>query len=67
MFARVVCFVRRSVAAFRQEGVATIVLGCTPYGIGAADEYVELDEQDEVLNLAKMHALIAEGYLQEER
>jgi acetylornithine deacetylase/succinyl-diaminopimelate desuccinylase-like protein len=49
---------------YRAAGVPTIVLGCTPYGMGAADEYVELDE---LLNLAKMHALIAQGYLQEER
>jgi acetylornithine deacetylase/succinyl-diaminopimelate desuccinylase-like protein len=49
---------------YRAAGVPSIVLGCTPYGMGAADEYVELDE---LLNLAKMHALIAQGYLQEER
>lgn len=45
---------------YRAAGVPTIVLGCTPYGMGAADEYVELDE---LVNVAKIHALIALGYL----
>ncbi len=46
---------------YRAAGVPTIVLGCTPYGMGAADEYVELDE---LVNVAKIHSLIALGYLE---
>jgi hypothetical protein len=36
------------------------VVGCTPNGMGAADEYVELDE---LVNVARMHALIALDFL----
>ncbi|RZL95253.1 MAG: M20 family peptidase [Variovorax sp.] len=46
---------------YRAAGVPTIVLGCTPFGMGAADEYVEVDE---LVNVAKIHALIALGYLE---
>lgn len=45
---------------YRAAGVPTIVLGCTPHGMGAADEYVFIEE---VMNVAKIHVLVAQGYL----
>ena len=45
---------------YRADGIPSVVVGCTPNGMGAADEYVELDE---LLNVARMHALIALDFL----
>jgi acetylornithine deacetylase/succinyl-diaminopimelate desuccinylase-like protein len=45
---------------YRAAGVPTIVLGCTPFGMGAADEYVLIDE---LVALTKMHTLLAFDYL----
>lgn len=45
---------------YRAAGIPSIVLGCTPHGMGAADEYVEVEE---LVDVAKMHVLLAYGYL----
>lgn len=45
---------------YRADGIPSVVVGCTPNGMGAADEYVELDE---LLNVARMHTLIALDFL----
>lgn len=45
---------------YRAAGVPTIVLGCTPHGMGAADEHVDVHE---LVNVAKIHTLVAYGYL----
>lgn len=45
---------------YRAAGVPTIVLGCTPHGMGGPDEHVYIDE---LVDIAKMHTLIAFGYL----
>lgn len=41
---------------FRMAGIPTIVYGPTPYGMGGPDEYVVIDELDQV---ARVHALTA--------
>ena len=41
---------------FRMAGLPTIVYGPTPHGMGGPDEYVEIDELDQV---ARVHALTA--------
>jgi acetylornithine deacetylase/succinyl-diaminopimelate desuccinylase-like protein len=45
---------------YRAAGVPTIVLGCTPYGMGGPDEHVVVDE---LVAVAQIHTLIAFGYL----
>lgn len=45
---------------YRAVGIPTIVLGCTPYGMGGPDEHVVVEE---LVNVAKIHALLAFGYL----
>lgn len=45
---------------YRANGIPSVVVGCTPHGMGAADEYVALDE---LLNVARMHTLIALDFL----
>jgi succinyl-diaminopimelate desuccinylase len=46
---------------YRAAGVPSIVLGCTPYGMGAADEHVVIEE---LVDVTKIHTLLAHGYLQ---
>ena len=41
---------------FRMAGLPTIVYGPTPHGMGGPDEYVEIDELDQI---ARVHALTA--------
>lgn len=45
---------------YRAFGIPTVVLGCTPFGMGAADEYVLVEE---LVQVAKIHALVALDYL----
>lgn len=45
---------------YRAAGVPSVVVGCTPYGMGAADEHVRIDE---LVDVAKIHLLVALGYL----
>lgn len=48
---------------FRMEGIPTVVYGPTPHGMGGPDEYVAIDELDQV---ARVHALTAFDLLQTE-
>ena len=45
---------------YRMFGVPSVVFGPTPYNMGGPDEYVELDE---LLQVAKVHALAALRFL----
>ena len=45
---------------YRAAGVPTIVLGCTPNGMGGPDEFVFIEE---LVNVTKIHALVAFRYL----
>lgn len=45
---------------YRAAGIPTIVLGCTPHGMGGPDEHIEVDE---LVDVSCMHALIALGFL----
>jgi acetylornithine deacetylase/succinyl-diaminopimelate desuccinylase-like protein len=45
---------------YRAAGIPSVVLGCTPNNMGVADEYVVVDE---LLAVAKIHALIAYDFL----
>jgi acetylornithine deacetylase/succinyl-diaminopimelate desuccinylase-like protein len=45
---------------YRPAGVPTVVLGLTPFNMGGADEYVEVDELSAV---AKIHTLTAYDFL----
>lgn len=45
---------------YRAAGVPTVVLGCTPHGMGGPDEHVYIDE---LVSVAQIHTLIAFGYL----
>ena len=45
---------------YRPAGVPTVVLGLTPFNMGGADEYVEVDE---LLAVAKIHTLTAFDFL----
>jgi acetylornithine deacetylase/succinyl-diaminopimelate desuccinylase-like protein len=49
---------------YRAFGVPTVVLGCTPFGMGAADEYVLVEE---LIQVAQIHALVALEYLSQGR
>jgi succinyl-diaminopimelate desuccinylase len=46
---------------FRMAGIPTVVYGPTPHGMGGSDEWVDLDELDQV---ARVHALSAFDLLQ---
>jgi succinyl-diaminopimelate desuccinylase len=45
---------------YRVFGIPSVVFGCTPFNMGAADEYVLLDE---LLAVAQVHALAAFDFL----
>ncbi|KAF8863173.1 Zn-dependent exopeptidase [Acephala macrosclerotiorum] len=45
---------------YRMAGIPTVVVGCTGYGMGAADEYVMADE---LVKVAQIHTLIAYEFL----
>jgi acetylornithine deacetylase/succinyl-diaminopimelate desuccinylase-like protein len=45
---------------YRMFGIPSVVFGCTPFNMGAADENVLLDE---LLAVAQVHALTAFDYL----
>ena len=45
---------------FRMEDIPTVVYGPTPHGMGGPDEYVTIDELDQV---ARVHALTAFDFL----
>lgn len=47
---------------FRLAGIPSVVVGCTPFGMGAEDEYVLVEELEQV---AKIQALTAYHYLKE--
>lgn len=47
---------------FRLAGIPSVVVGCTPFGMGAEDEYVLVEELEQV---AKIQALTAYNYLRE--
>ena len=49
---------------YRQHGVPTVVLGLTPFNMGAADEHVLVDE---LLAVAAIHTLVAYDYLSTEQ
>ena len=48
---------------YRRYGVPTVVLGLTPFNMGGADEYVLVDE---LIAVAKIHALVAYDFLSAE-
>ena len=47
---------------YRMFGVPSVVYGCTPFNMGAPDEYVLVDE---LVAVAKVHTLAAFGFLNE--
>lgn len=47
---------------FRFAGIPSVVVGCTPFGMGAENEYVLVEELEQV---AKIQALTAAGFLAE--
>ena len=47
---------------FRLAGIPSVVVGCTPFGMGAENEYVLVEELEQV---AKIQALTAAGFLAE--
>lgn len=47
-------------ALYRIKGIPSVVCGLTPYNMGAADEYVEVEE---LVALSKIYALTAFDYL----
>ena len=48
---------------FRLAGIPSVVVGCTPFGMGAEDEYVLLKE---LLQVAQIHTFIAYDFLKSE-
>ncbi|CUM66553.1 uncharacterized protein PRCAT00004222001 [Priceomyces carsonii] len=48
---------------FRLSGIPSVVVGLTPNNMGAADEYVEVEELE---NVCKIHTLIAYNFLSEQ-
>jgi acetylornithine deacetylase/succinyl-diaminopimelate desuccinylase-like protein len=48
---------------YRATGIPSVVVGCTPYGMGAADEFIMIEE---LVKVAQIHALIAYDLLKEE-
>jgi succinyl-diaminopimelate desuccinylase len=47
---------------YRMFGVPSVVFGCTPFNMGAPDEYILVDE---LVAVAKVHTLAAFGFLSE--
>lgn len=47
-------------ALYRKKGIPSVVCGLTPHNMGAADEYVEIEE---LVALSKIYALTAFDYL----
>ncbi|TVY36576.1 Succinyl-diaminopimelate desuccinylase [Lachnellula occidentalis] len=47
---------------YRAAGISSVVVGLTPYGMGAEDEYVEVEG---LLKLAQIHILITLDFLKE--
>jgi succinyl-diaminopimelate desuccinylase len=47
---------------YRMFGVPSVVFGCTPFNMGAPDEYILVDE---LIAVAKVHTLAAFGFLSE--
>jgi succinyl-diaminopimelate desuccinylase len=47
---------------YRMFGVPSVVYGCTPFNMGAPDEYILVDE---LVAVAKVHTLAAFGFLSE--
>jgi succinyl-diaminopimelate desuccinylase len=47
---------------YRMFGVPSAVYGCTPFNMGAPDEYILLDE---LMTVAKVHTLAAFDFLSE--
>jgi succinyl-diaminopimelate desuccinylase len=47
---------------YRMFGVPSVVFGCTPFNMGAPDEYILVDE---LIAIAKVHTLAAFGFLSE--
>jgi acetylornithine deacetylase/succinyl-diaminopimelate desuccinylase-like protein len=47
---------------YRMFGVPSVVFGCTPFNMGAPDEYILVDE---LIAVAKVHTLAALGFLSE--
>jgi acetylornithine deacetylase/succinyl-diaminopimelate desuccinylase-like protein len=47
---------------YRMFGVPSVVYGCTPFNMGAPDEYILVDE---LIAVAKVHTLAAFGFLSE--
>ncbi|KAM5448049.1 hypothetical protein MaudCBS49596_005635 [Microsporum audouinii] len=45
---------------YRAANVPTVVVGCTPNNMGAADEYVEIDE---LVNISQIHTIVAYEFL----
>lgn len=45
---------------YRQAGIASVVFGCTPYGMGGPDEYILVDE---LVQVACVHALAGFDFL----
>jgi acetylornithine deacetylase/succinyl-diaminopimelate desuccinylase-like protein len=45
---------------YRMHGIPSVVLGCTPFNMGGADEHVLVDE---LVAVARVHALTAFDYL----
>ncbi|RFU35446.1 hypothetical protein B7463_g862, partial [Scytalidium lignicola] len=49
---------------FRLAGIPSVVVGCTPFGMGAEDEHVLLKE---LLQVAQIHALIGYDFLKRDK
>jgi acetylornithine deacetylase/succinyl-diaminopimelate desuccinylase-like protein len=47
---------------YRMFGVPSVVFGCTPFNMGAPDEYILVDE---LVAVAKVHTLAAFDFLSE--
>lgn len=47
---------------YRAAGIPTVVVGCTPYNMGNADEYVMTDE---LVAVAQIHTLMAYDFLKQ--
>lgn len=45
---------------YRMRGIPSVVIGCTPFNMGAADEYVLVDE---LVAVAQIHAVAGLNYL----
>ncbi|EFQ97847.1 acetylornithine deacetylase [Nannizzia gypsea CBS 118893] len=47
---------------YRAANVPTVVVGCTPNNMGAADEYVEIDE---LVSISQIHTIVAYEFLKD--